>query len=450
MHNTYKVSMFCIYRKYRDKDILLYNSLKGINSVRIVKDGIHLMKYLDKNQEYEWHNNVEFMWLVNNGYLIKSNIDEKAIRETRKAQYLENNRLYLTIHLTRDCNFRCVYCSNSFAKESISEATQQGLLNFIRKNIHHYSGICVSWFGGEPLLAIEVIETMTEKIIEVCRKMKKPYFADITTNGYLLSDSNVLRLVNCKVREICITVDGTKDIHNKMRKMKNGEDTYDVIMDNLLSITKSKQKYPIKVVIRINLTKKSLYEFQYYYGELNKIFGKDKRFSLYIKLVKDWGGKGIEIIEGELITDSNRMFLYKQYASCLKNLKISGCFEQLEFGGMTCLAARRHSLVVYTDGMVGKCERKEAINSIGKVTDKGIVYDDEIREMWNGVAYRLEKRCDCCELSTLCFGGTCSRDKILGKHDLCESKFEEVYNLLDLYVLLNEYNDQISVKDKKR
>lgn len=95
MHNTYKVSMFCIYRKYRDKDILLYNSLKGINSVRIVKDGIHLMKYLDKNQEYEWHNNVEFMWLVNNGYLIKSNIDEKAIRETRKAQYLENNRLYL-------------------------------------------------------------------------------------------------------------------------------------------------------------------------------------------------------------------------------------------------------------------------------------------------------------------------------------------------------------------
>ena len=45
----------------------------------------------------------------------------------------------------------------------------------------------ISWFGGEPLLEMEVIDYVSQKVMEICRKAHKPYTAAVTSNGYLLS-----------------------------------------------------------------------------------------------------------------------------------------------------------------------------------------------------------------------------------------------------------------------
>ena len=44
----------------------------------------------------------------------------------------------------------------------------------------------IAWFGGEPLLAKEIIVEIMSRVREICLKNKKPFYSNITTNGYEL------------------------------------------------------------------------------------------------------------------------------------------------------------------------------------------------------------------------------------------------------------------------
>lgn len=105
-----------------------------------------------------------FTELVTRGYIINSNVDE-----FRKAELLHQNTLSINSGLelilmpNEDCNFRCKYCYESFAKNFMTESVQQGIIKFLERNIHRYSSLHVSWFGGEPLTAIPIIERLSKK-----------------------------------------------------------------------------------------------------------------------------------------------------------------------------------------------------------------------------------------------------------------------------------------------
>lgn len=432
MTDKYKVSMFCLYKEVDDNFIVLYNSLKGIGGIKVISKSKHMLKLLDRGKEYCYQDDVDFKWLVDNGYMVKSDVDEKAIRDAMKAHWLEDNYLYLTIHLTQNCNFRCVYCANDFNNEVISQDTQENIVRFIKKNIHKYAGVYISWFGGEPLLEIDIIEAMSEKIMAVCRKMRKCYYADITTNGFLLNAQVVKKLSRSCVREICVTLDGTKHNHDTMRRLADGTGTYDKIFSNLVNIKKS--QLSVKVVIRVNLTKENINDFAKYYEEYNAAFGGDSRFTIYVKVVKDWGGKSIEEIKDSLISDVNLLKVYKSYIECEKEIQLSGVFEQLEFGGMNCAAMKRNFISIYTDGSIGKCERKEKCNILGNI--KNIELNSLLLEEWNGISYRVSNNCDNCEISTLCFGGVCPRDRFLNRNNECVENNSYIYGLLELYAML--------------
>lgn len=434
MTDKYNVSMFCLYKEVGSDLLVLYNSLKGTGDIKVISKSKHILELLDKDREYFYEDDMDFKWLVDNGYMVKCDVDEKAIRDAMKAHWLEDNYLYLTIHLTQNCNFRCVYCANDFNNEAISQNTQEEIVRFIKKNIHKYAGICISWFGGEPLLEIDIIESMSEKIMSVCKKMRKCYYADITTNGFLLNQQVVEKLSKSCVREICVTLDGTKHNHDKIRRLADGKGTYEKIFSNLISIKNS--QISVNVVIRINLTKENIDDFAKYYEEYNAVFGGDKRFTIYVKVVRDWGGQSIEEIRDSLITDIDLLKVYEDYAGCEKEMQLSGIFEQLEFGGMNCFAMKRNFISIYTDGSIGKCERKEKCNILGNI--KGIELNSLLLDEWNGIAYRVSNECDNCEISALCFGGTCPRDKLLNKNNGCNESISYTYGLLELYAILHQ------------
>ncbi len=52
--------------------------------------------------------------------------------------------------------------------------------------------IDVTWFGGEPFLAPDIIESLSERLIRVAEKHQAAYHADIITNGYLLTQAMYL------------------------------------------------------------------------------------------------------------------------------------------------------------------------------------------------------------------------------------------------------------------
>lgn len=438
MHTQYRMSNFCIYRQFNTNDLILYDSLNGIDGINIVKEGTRLLPYLEKGKSYEFTDNEDFKWLIKNRYLIDCTINEKAIRDARKAHFLENTCLYLTIYVTKKCNFKCIYCANNYESEALLSNTQKDIISFIQKNIHRFSGIYISWFGGEPLLEVQCIEKMSRQIIEICKKNKKPLYADLTTNGYMLKYDIALRLSKCKVREICITLDGNKSVHDKMRKLTNGAGTYEDILKNLLEIKNGLIKLPIKIVIRMNMTRSGALQFQKFYNELDEKIGDDDRFRIYLKLVRNWGGEGIKTISTELLSDKNMSFLYNQYVACTNRLKLEGGFNQLEFGGMSCSAMKRNYIVVHTNGMVSKCERVDEKNIVGRIMDHGVLKLQSGFEEWNGIAYKVNEECDECPLSTLCFGGTCPRNMVLERKCEYKEKMGVVYDLLQFYAMLKE------------
>lgn len=62
----------------------------------------------------------------------------------------------------------------------------------------------VTWFGGEPLLAVDIVETLSEKLLTVAETYGAFYSADIITNGYLLDQETVDLLVRAHVSKMQI------------------------------------------------------------------------------------------------------------------------------------------------------------------------------------------------------------------------------------------------------
>lgn len=107
-------------------------------------------------------------------------------------------------------------------------------------------------------MGMDVISYMSQKIIEICKRAKKTYMAGITTNGYLLTPTNIQTLLNLKVYNYFVTLDGLSDTHDNQRIFANGEPTFEKITENLRYLRHHVKFRYLNVCIRTNVTKSIL------------------------------------------------------------------------------------------------------------------------------------------------------------------------------------------------
>ena len=122
-------------------------------------------------------------------------------------------------------------------------------MDFVKKHIAGVKSLYVTWFGGEPLIGMPVIEELSRQLIELCEEKEITYSAGIVTNGYLLTKENAERLKECQVGRVQITIDGPKEIHDVRRPLVNGNGTYDIIMKNIMDV---KEVLPISLRINVD------------------------------------------------------------------------------------------------------------------------------------------------------------------------------------------------------
>lgn len=110
------------------------------------------------------------------GFVIPDEMDEyqQIVGRQIWKQLCENNYLELTLMPTEQCNFRCVYCYENFQKPAMSAFTQDAVVRFARQHLANRKGLVVSWFGGEPLVAMDVVRSLSQRLMALCREMKKP------------------------------------------------------------------------------------------------------------------------------------------------------------------------------------------------------------------------------------------------------------------------------------
>ena len=280
-----KKSQFIIdYESKNGKYYMLHTQSGNIVSIdREKKFKLYeILNNLDKNKK---HKAVDV--LANLGFVVPKSKDEYQLATGDKViKDIKNNYLDLIIMPTEKCNFRCVYCYENFEKPKMSKEVQNAIIQFVNKELPRHKGLSVGWFGGEPLLATDVVASLSEAFIELCKKHKKPYRASMTTNGYLLNLETFKKMLHYKINHFQITIDGDKSIHDTQRILVNKKGTFDTIINNLNEIKNNSQSKLWTISLRTNVTTNVIKNIDQFKKDIISNFSNDSRF--YIMLRQMW------------------------------------------------------------------------------------------------------------------------------------------------------------------
>ena len=380
----------------------------------------------------------------------------------RKNQYLElegeysqiNKRLYeqinsrdklrMTILPTDACNFKCIYCCQTEPYHVMDSTGERKIINFIKQLAEEYKSIYISWFGGEPLLACEKIEAISKALIDYSKSNHKPYLAEMTTNGYLLSQDVFLRLLKCKIFFYQITIDGTKEIHNKNRPHRSKNDSYEKVYDNLLQISKIDKNRRFRIIIRINITPQISNELEAVLSSFSRDFGADERFVFAVQPVRDWGGERIVQHKNDIVESldyyTEKIELFNKY-----NLKLWD-MNFFNFGNTFCDANYEHAYIINPNGELLRCsiaeydEKYREINHVGFIRDNGEAFINENDNTWRKINENTSCK-ECC-VYPLCCRATCKLGfNISKKQEAC--KKQEMVEYLQLFLRNKEQRNCI-------
>ena len=179
------------------------------------------------------------------------NFDERAALETMgRAACALPHGIGLTICPTMGCNFDCPYCFEDHGRGKMSQEVQDDVVALAERMLEASGAkqLSVSWFGGEPLLAPNVIEALSKRLLALAEERGIAYSASIITNGYLLTQEIVDMLDRYHVESAQVTIDGIGPSHDATRHLAGGGPTFDRIVHNLRTL-----RIPFKVNIRHNV-----------------------------------------------------------------------------------------------------------------------------------------------------------------------------------------------------
>ena len=196
--------------------------------------------------------------LTSMGFLVDQEINERQRLGLRQnmARY-GRKALTLTIGPTLSCNMCCPYCFEAQRHQTMTEETADKLIDFLKSYIEEkkIETVSVTWYGGEPLLALNRIEQISNGLIPFCEEKSIPYSANIVTNGYCLDRGSAELLRSLKVDRAQITIDGLEETNNARRKLKSGGGSFWPIVKNIESV-----KDIIRILVRVNVDKANMGE----------------------------------------------------------------------------------------------------------------------------------------------------------------------------------------------
>lgn len=150
----------------------------------------------------------------------------------------------MCLHIAHDCDLRCKYCfasTGSFKgkRSMMSAETGKKALEYLVRHSGNRRNLEVDFFGGEPLLNFEAVKEIVAHGRELEKKYDKKFKFTITTNGMSITD-DVIDFVNREMGNVVLSVDGRKQVHDEMRKTREGKGSYDIAMNNSLKLAKSR------------------------------------------------------------------------------------------------------------------------------------------------------------------------------------------------------------------
>lgn len=163
---------------------------------------------------------------------------EDALLLTLRVLNERHNRTdYPLIHLelvvAEACNLRCDYCFCGPQRDLLmDEGTGRQAIDYLLRESGAATQLYVTFFGGEPLLAIDIVCRLTDYGNEAAGRFDKKISWSMTTNGTLLNEATLEALQNKKLK-ILISIDGDREAHDRHRLTPDGSSAYDRVVKSL-------------------------------------------------------------------------------------------------------------------------------------------------------------------------------------------------------------------------
>ena len=173
--------------------------------------------------------------LANAGLVISANAEEQ--KESNGM-----NLCALTLMVSQECNMRCAHCYGDCGeynnKGMMTSETAIKAIDYLVENTKE-DKLAIAFLGGEPLLNFSLIKEVVEYCSKISSESNKKFSYTITTNGTLLNDEIEKFLIDNNIKTQ-ISIDGTKNNHDRMRYFKHKKPSYDIVVDKTKSMREKK------------------------------------------------------------------------------------------------------------------------------------------------------------------------------------------------------------------
>ncbi len=152
----------------------------------------------------------------------------------------------LCLHIAHDCNLRCKYCfgaTGSYKGDRALMSAEVGkkAIDFVIERSGKRRNIEIDFFGGEPLMNFDVVKEIVAYARSKEEQHRKNFRFTLTTNGILLNQE-IKEYINQNMDNIVLSLDGTKEVNDRMRVRVNGRGCYDEIVPKFIDMAESRNQ----------------------------------------------------------------------------------------------------------------------------------------------------------------------------------------------------------------
>lgn len=385
--------------------------------------------------------------LTRGGFIVPSSVNEN---EREHQKYLKEvnrkDRFSLVLAPTMRCNFSCSYCFERDAQKigSMDRDTQIQLVELVREKARTSKRFDVQWFGGEPLLALDIIEDLSQRFQEICSSRGIVYEATMLTNGYCLTPEVIGKLGKLRMAALHITLDGTPETFAVRKGLSRASSR--AFYKRLFSLIPQMLVQIPSLVIRINVDRDNKDEAYYVVNRLKDLSLNDPKMDVRLGLIETKSSI-IECVPHNCLTTEEYLSFDLAFKRFLvsKGFTVYGYPTPLRF---PCVAVKEHSCLVGPAGNMYGCvpEMGQARKSSGSLheapsprmnTDKALCYKEF--DPW-----QIEP-CKYCSLMPICLGA-CPRRQRHEEHFRCTLK----YNLPERLMFWHEYFQEHPLESRTR
>ena len=150
----------------------------------------------------------------------------------------------LCLHVAHTCNLNCAYCFASQGKYHGDRALMsfevgKQALDFLVAHSGSRTNLEVDFFGGEPLMNWEVVKQLVAYARTLEEPNHKKFRFTLTTNGMLIDD-DVIDFANREMSNVVLSLDGRREIHDRLRVDYAGRGSYDRIVPRFQKLVRAR------------------------------------------------------------------------------------------------------------------------------------------------------------------------------------------------------------------